>query len=77
MMGFIYEPGVKVEGTCSFKFNNTMYILGGPPNAMASTQMLVLNQCILQRVGTLNYPMNGCLVLGVNLLRFIQDDTLQ
>ena len=38
-----------------------MYILGGPPNAMASTQMLVLNECILQRVGTLNYPMNGCL----------------
>ena len=40
MLGMVYEPGVKVEGTCALKYNGTMYILGGPPNSQDATQLL-------------------------------------
>jgi len=60
MLGMVYEPGVRVEGTCSLLYNGTMYILGGPPNSQDATQLLKVNKCTVQRFATLNYPMNGC-----------------
>ena len=48
MLGLVYEPGVRVEGTCSLLYNGTMYILGGPPNSQDATQLLKVNKCTVQ-----------------------------
>ena len=48
MLGMVYEPGVRVEGTCSLLYNGTMYILGGPPNSQDATQLLKVNKCTVQ-----------------------------
>ena len=47
MLGMVYEPGVKVEGTCALKYNGTMYILGGPPNSQDATQLLKVENLTL------------------------------
>ena len=60
MLGMVYEPGVKVEGTCALKYNGTMYILGGPPNSQDATQLLkVENTFMAKRTALIPFKIQG------------------